>query len=239
MAETYSYSIADDFPGGAVNTSRLQAEIGDSSITKTVLRIDTEGDDIDIVFDAALTAGEKTTLDGDTTGPAGGLIAAHVNAPSLDPVDVVVDPSLEAIEPDASIVVANGRPAVEIQANGDGWGALQGVWPYAQNAAACLRVTLKAILKATGTGTVLRLGARAKAHGAGEDSSAAWTDTQYVDVTVSHTTLGEVFEGVVNLDASTFDIGDAVALQVGRNGSHANDTLNQAAQIIGIRAEVC
>lgn len=80
MAETiYPYSIADDFPGGKVVIGKLSMEIESSSIAKTLVRIGTNGDVIDLVFDDALSAAEKTTLDGDTVGPAGGLIAAHDN----------------------------------------------------------------------------------------------------------------------------------------------------------------
>jgi hypothetical protein len=49
--------------------------------------------------------------------------------------------------------------------------------------------------------------------------------------------LGEVFEALIGLDASAFHINATLALQVGRNGSHANDTLDQAIQILGVRAE--
>ena len=93
----------------------------------------------------------------------------------------------------------------------------------------------KFILKSLGTGTVARMAARVKAEGLGDDSSEAWADTQYDDVTVSHTTLGEVFEATFDLDASGFDLDDAVALQVGRDGAHANDTLDQPVQIFCVK----
>jgi len=93
MAETtYSY-VAADFPNNPVNPAKLQAEIEASSITTPLTRVDTLGGtfsegvftdatSIDIVFDDPLSAGEKTTLDGDTTNPAGGLLAAHDNTPA-------------------------------------------------------------------------------------------------------------------------------------------------------------
>lgn len=83
---TYSYTISTDFPGGAANASKLQAEIELSGIATALDYvngpINTNGDTIDIVFAASLSAGDKTTLDGDATGPAGGLIAAHDNSPN-------------------------------------------------------------------------------------------------------------------------------------------------------------
>lgn len=151
-------------------------------------------------------------------------------------IDVIADPSMEAVEPGANLVVANGRPAIEVATGNEGWGAIHARWPQENNSAARLKVCLKVILKATGTGTVARIAARAKAEGAGEDSSEAWSDTQYLDLTVSHGTLGEVFEGILDLDASSFHLDDALALQVGRDGDHANDTLDQSLQIIGVKA---
>lgn len=170
-----------------------------------------------------MTAGEKAAVDA----------AAIAAAPTRE--NVLIDPSLVAIAPGSTIVIANGRPAVEVPDGSDGWGAVQARWPIAQRAAARLRVTVRFILKATGTGTTVRIAARAKAHGTGDDSSLTWTDVQYADATISHTTLGEVFAATVDLDASTWDADDALALQVGRNGAHANDTCNQPIQVIGVK----
>lgn len=154
-----------------------------------------------------------------------------------DVLPITMDAVFEAAASGASNVVANDRPALEHVEDLTSWTAAKATWPHEQNDAAKLVLTAQFILKALGTGTVARLAARAKSQGSGEDSSASWADTQYVDITISHTTLGEVFEGVLTLDASGFHFGDAVALQLGRDGSHANDTLDQSLQIIGIQAE--
>lgn len=82
MSYTYTYSIANDFPGGAVNVSKLSTEIQASSIVTALDYINTNGDAIAIVFKAELSAEDKTTLDGNQTGPAGGLIAQHDNTPT-------------------------------------------------------------------------------------------------------------------------------------------------------------
>jgi hypothetical protein len=97
MAETaYTYSIANDFPDGAVNASNLDTEIRTSSIVTALARIvvNPAGDDpdrIDIVFKDSLSAQDKTTLDGDTTDPAGGLIAQNDNSPSNPITSVKLD----------------------------------------------------------------------------------------------------------------------------------------------------
>ena len=92
MAETqYTYDVTTEFPGGKVNPGTLQTEIQASGIVTAIERIDTAGGalslgtltggSIAIVFKDALSAGDVTVLDGDATGPAGGLIAAHNNSP--------------------------------------------------------------------------------------------------------------------------------------------------------------
>lgn len=97
MAEqTYSYTLTDDFPDNAVNDQKLAAEIGASAIVTALSRIDTDGDNVYIVFKEPLSAGDKTILDGDLDNPAGGLIAAHDSTPSADgsiPVKIVQNSS--------------------------------------------------------------------------------------------------------------------------------------------------
>jgi len=100
MAESLeTYDITNDMPGGAVHTATLEDEILASSITTILNRIDTDGGTfsrgvvtggtLNIFFADPLSGPEGTTLDGDTTGPAGGLLAAHDN--SLDPLGTITD----------------------------------------------------------------------------------------------------------------------------------------------------
>jgi hypothetical protein len=80
---TYTYSISADFPNGKVNTATLTTEIGQSPIIIALDRIDTSGNVLTIIFKDTLSTGDKTLLDNNTTGPAGGLIAAHNNAATV------------------------------------------------------------------------------------------------------------------------------------------------------------
>ena len=230
----YAYSISGDTAGSAVSEARLTEEIEESSISDSLQFIVIAGDLLDIFFDDALSSGDETTLNG--------LVAAHTGDPLRDWTHVVVDPLPEPLDAGVSRVVANDRPALEIVTGVTGLAAIQGNWPLAQADYAELRVTIKFILKATGTGSNVRLAARAKFHGSGDDSSATWDDSDFVAVAVTHTTLGEVFEGVITLDASDADLHDAVALQIGRDGNNTfgsgtNDDVNQAIQIIGFEVE--
>lgn len=78
----YTYSILNDFPSGNINISKFENEIRKSNITVALDFIGTSGDVIDIWFKASISTAEKTTLDGDISSPAGGLIAAHDNSPN-------------------------------------------------------------------------------------------------------------------------------------------------------------
>ena len=94
----YTYTVSTDFPGGAVNTGKLIQEIKSSSIVTAMADIPTDlaGDTLKVRFKASLSAGDKTTLDNDATGPAGGLIAAHDNTASVsNPTIVQMDPKVK------------------------------------------------------------------------------------------------------------------------------------------------
>ena len=88
MAEqTYTYNVSTDFIDGRVNPGKLGQEISASAIGTTLLRIDTAGGSTDghivtgglamVIFESELSSGDKTLLDGDSSSPAGGLLAAH------------------------------------------------------------------------------------------------------------------------------------------------------------------
>lgn len=108
----YPYSITNDLPGGAVDVSNLWEEISASGSGITIQLDDIvinpnddNSDLIHIIFKDALSAGEKTALDGDTTGPCGGLIAAHDNIPHNEPEHVIVDRLEDKSGPEDSLRV--------------------------------------------------------------------------------------------------------------------------------------
>ena len=88
-SSTYTYSIANDFPDGRANPNKLDTAIRESSIITALDCINTAGDVLSIIFRDALSPADKTTLDGNTTGPAGGLIASTDNTPNDVPVQSV------------------------------------------------------------------------------------------------------------------------------------------------------
>lgn len=81
---TYTYSLSQDFPGGQINTSKLQVAIQNSTIVTPLTGINTNGDAVGISFTDVLSAGDKTTLDNNQSHPAGGLIASTDTTPFLD-----------------------------------------------------------------------------------------------------------------------------------------------------------
>jgi hypothetical protein len=80
---TYTYSLANDFPGGQINSEKLEIAIKNSGIVTALVGINTNGDVVQIVFADVLSTGDKTTLDGNTSHPAGGLIASTDTSPFL------------------------------------------------------------------------------------------------------------------------------------------------------------
>lgn len=84
---TEAYSIPTHFGGNPPNTDQLSAEIANSSIAIAVDRIDRLGDEVFIVFQSQISAGDKTTLNG--------LVSAHTpitHFVSTSPIfDAVVD----------------------------------------------------------------------------------------------------------------------------------------------------
>lgn len=116
MSHIYTYNITNDFPSGAVNAGKFHNEIEASSIATSLLRVETTGGtfdndvvtggSIDVVFENPLSAGDKTTLDNDTTNPAGGLIAAHNPTPNIPEINTF-DSNIENIEVNTPITTTS------------------------------------------------------------------------------------------------------------------------------------
>jgi hypothetical protein len=244
MAETtYTYSISQDIVAGAVDPTRLAHEIDDSSIATALARIDTSGDVLDVVFVDALSAGDKTALDGDTTNPCGGIIGAHSGVPWPQYRSVSWYAPFKSVDSGVVEVIANGRPAVEVEDGATGFGSATIHWIEETDANSMLRVTIQFILKAIGTGSNVRVATKFKFQATGEDSSEAYSPDGFVVVPVTHTTLGEVFEGQIVLAGSDIDLHDACAFQVGRDGANTmgvgdDDDVDVPIQIIAVDLEV-
>ncbi len=244
MAATkYSYSISNDIIAGAVSLERLTNEIDDSSIATALDHLSSYDDTLDVWFADALSAGDKTTLDGDTTNPCGGIIGNHSGTPWPQFRPIYWYSPFKAVDAGVMEVIANGRPAVEVEDGQTGFGSAPIHWVEETDANSKLRVTMQFILKATGTGSTVRLAAKFKFQATGEDSSEAFSPDGFVVVPVTHTTLGEVFEGKLELDGSDISIHDACAFQVGRDGNNemgagTDDDVNVPVQIIAVELEV-
>jgi hypothetical protein len=237
MAATkYGYSISGDFPNHKVGPTRLKEEIQASGITSaTVDHINTNDDECDVWFTGPLDSGDEATLDG--------LVAAHSGKPWRSYVPLLVNMFLEAVEAGVSRVVANGRPAIEIQDGITGFGSVYLRWPLEQDVDCVFRVIAQFVLKSSDTGTKVRIGVKVKAQATGEDSSIAFAPEGFTVATVNYTTIGEVFEAVVDLDGSGMRLGDAIALEVGRDGNNEmgagdNDDVAVPIQIIAVEVGV-
>jgi hypothetical protein len=158
-------------------------------------------------------------------------------------VPVAITMPFMAVDAGVVAVVANGRPAIEVESGETGFGSTPIYWTEPTNANSKMRVTAQFILKATGTGSTVRVATKFKCQATGEDSSEAFTPEAFLAVPVTHTTLGEVFEARIEVDGSDVQPGDAVAFQVGRDGGNAmgagtDDDVDVPIQIIAMALEV-
>ena len=105
----YQYTISEDFPNGKINVDTLSAEIRLSTIITALDSIIVNGDTCDIIFKSELSTEDKTTLDGDTTNPCGGLIAQHDNTPNAP--NMKVDLNNVYVDEKDKAVIAIDKPA--------------------------------------------------------------------------------------------------------------------------------
>lgn len=108
MTETYSKSV--DFPNG-IAPGQLTDEINnDPSITTTLLRIDIEGDVVDIIFVSNISPSEKTALDS--------VVANHVPFPSnaITNIDGFIDLTTTLADGN-SIIISASDPVGGINMN--------------------------------------------------------------------------------------------------------------------------
>ena len=73
----YTYNISQDFPVTGFNPDTFVAEIKASAITSPFSHLNATENSVDLWFQDELSFDDKIILDGNTTNPAGGLIAAH------------------------------------------------------------------------------------------------------------------------------------------------------------------
>lgn len=116
--QAYTYDIPTDLTNG-VNLVKLEDEIQASSINKGLRSIVVDGDSLIVTWKSALNTTEKTTWDGDTTAPCGGILGAHDGTPYADQDIVSLDmatiqnPDKDvqrvAVQPGRSGYYMNGR----------------------------------------------------------------------------------------------------------------------------------
>ncbi|MGW8289041.1 MAG: hypothetical protein ACWGNP_02100 [Candidatus Bathyarchaeia archaeon] len=100
MASTkYTKSISSDFPNEAVDTARLTQEIQASSIVTALDYINTSGDDCDIWFKDALSAGDQTTL--------GTVVGAHSGEALADSMAVTISDLAKRTKDNKLIALVN------------------------------------------------------------------------------------------------------------------------------------
>jgi len=186
---------------------------------------------------------EVTQESAPTTCPINAAHAVRAGSVAVvrKPKIVSLPEKLTSVEAGAVEVVANDRPAIEVESGETAFGATTLQWPL-KNGHTHVCVDVHFILKEAGTGSKVRIAAKVKAQGVGEDSSSAFAPEGFTVVDVTYTTLGEVFGGCVDLDASGIQFDDSVAVHVGRDGNNEmgsgdSDDVSSPIQIIDVKVE--
>ena len=109
-----TYVISNDVPSGKVDADRLTQEIRASDIQTALKGINVLGNNLQVFFKADITAGDKTVLDNNQSGPAGGLIGAHSGEPVENPVTSKGIPKVHIdspiVEGDTPVMASNTWP---------------------------------------------------------------------------------------------------------------------------------
>lgn len=109
MATAFNYTMAD------VNISQLETEIGASSITVAIDRIDKSGTDVDIYFKADLSAGEETTLNTLTTDHVAEATPAEANPVLVHEINTetgLAEPVQYSFSEGRNRVLASTKPVI-------------------------------------------------------------------------------------------------------------------------------
>ena len=105
-ATNYTYSVNSDTASSQVDATALQSEVQSAAITIAVDHIAITGDILNIWMKAAISAGEKTTLDG--------VVAAHTGAP-------LAGNEAQLVEFSSSAKSNDNRPLVVSSVIGKDW----------------------------------------------------------------------------------------------------------------------
>ena len=96
-----------------------------------------------------------------------------------------------------------------------------------------------ALVADAGVGDTVRIYARTKSVAPGENISVvSFSASQAQDVSVSSGLAGATYEAILTLTPADYSKGDQVAINVGRDGSHANDDYNKAIVLTTIQGEI-
>jgi len=132
-------------------------------------------------------------------------------------------------------VVANDFPALEVSSGKTRYGVCSVAWQTTPATNVILK--LRFVLAESGSGSYVRVAAKLKAIAVGEDTSVAFTSSQFAAVSISPTNIGPIYEGSITFAAALFAAGDTVAMHIGRDGGNilgagSNDDFNKPIDII-------
>jgi hypothetical protein len=191
----------------------------------------------DYLIDAITVAGgglDKTltgTPDTDRT------VRLSLSTTSPGPHLISIDPGTLYRAGSSGEVNMDGYHASEFTKNVTAYGSHSRYWFRSPTSKVDMKIKF-ALKSAAASSNSVRIVARVKSQPTYGSTGVAWQSTDANDVDVSSGAAKTIYEASLTLTPATFTAGDAVAFEIGRDGSHANDTFNKSIRLIAIVAEV-
>lgn len=115
---------------------------------------------------------------------------------------------------------SKGYATIKVTSGSTAYGLSSLVWGEDKHTDAKLVLQVAFWMSASGTGTVVRICGQIKKTADGEDSGAAFTLKGFQSITINYTRVGDRFSTEIELDASSFEKGDSISIQAGRDGNN-------------------
>jgi hypothetical protein len=171
-------------------------------------------------------------------------VQSSISLTSPGPHLFSVDPGTLGRSGTAGEVLMDGYHASDFGKNVTDYGAHSRYWFRSPSTTVELKV-LFALKADASASNYVRIAARVKSQGTSGSTTAAWQATSYDAVDVSSGSAGDIYEGTVTLSPAVFTAGDAVTINVGRDGSNSlgggspnQDNYNKSVRLIAIRGKV-
>jgi hypothetical protein len=171
-------------------------------------------------------------------------VQSSISLTSPGPHLFSIDPGTLGRSGTSGTVLMDGYAANEFSKNVTDYGAHSRYWVRSPSDTVDLNVKF-ALKSAAGGSDYVRIAARVKSQATGGDTDADWQSTAYDAVSVASGPAKRIYEASITLTPAVFSAGDAVTINIGRDGSNAlgggspnEDNHNKSIRVIAIKGSV-